>query len=914
MKLTYLLTTADSGAGTERALITQANWFASHGHDAEILSIYKTTGQTVFPTSPGVSVRYLVDATDKPSDLPIGTYAVDRWGPSSYVRREADDQYCAMTDSVVPRAFGELNSDIVVSSTPVLTMLALRFVKDSIPVVCEEHRATPSRSRETYAPLRNHAGELDALVSLTDRSTEWLRNDLGPTAPRLLTIPNAIPDVFYPRTSLSNKLVIAAGRFVGVKNFAAIIRCFGRAAEEHPDWKLRIYGAGPQEQKLRGLVRTLNLENLVEIAPPVPDLLAEWSKASVFAMASRGEGLPLVIQEAAAAGLPLVAYDCDTGPAEIIDDGVNGFLVPDGDESAFTACLSQLMGDAELRERFSESTSIIVERFSPDKVGGLWLDLFTQLREEAAETPSRADRAAKRGAELAASRNEIEDALPASAAEGMVRDADVIPDLVEYLPERQRSKNLELAADLLESSDVPYRWLAGMDRSRHALAIDASDRTKLEDAIGNISDPAVAVHYCVGNSALTVSPWFPGRHQACPQQKDAANVIRLSRVLPDHPGVTFASHFECDIEMWTSLDGVHLEPPRKNRLYDLAERSEFESSDSVTVSDRIYPAFSLATDRLWNVPDFPIDAVYTWVDDTDPVWQEQRAKFQHGSNHEYREEAVSDGRFRNRDELRYSLRSLRMYAPWIRRIYLVTAGQRPGWLLDDVSGLTVVNHADIFVDSAALPTFNSHAIESQLHHIDGLSEHFLYLNDDVLFGRPQFPDQYFLSNGMAKFFPSPTKINNLEVDVPPHLQAGAKTRTLIKADFGHSVTQGMLHTPLAHRKSVLQEMEERYESEFAQTSHARFRSPTDIALLSSFAIYYAYSTQRSVPSVIRSAYLPLGAEDFAERLRSVSRRSYDSISLGEPAEDIAEPTVVDEAVRNFLEEQWPIPSPWEETR
>ncbi|MFD0331960.1 hypothetical protein ACFQZC_36840 [Streptacidiphilus monticola] len=85
--------------------------------------------------------------------------------------------------------------------------------------------------------------------------------------------------------------------------------------------------------------------------------------------------------------------------------------------------------------------------------------------------------------------------------------------------------------------------------------------------------------------------------------------------------------------------------------------------------------------------------------------------------------------------MRYSLRSIHQYAPWVRRIHLVTAGQRPVWLNTDHPDIRVVDHREIFSDPDALPTFNSHAIESQLHHIDGLAEHFLYLNDDVLFGR-----------------------------------------------------------------------------------------------------------------------------------------------------------------------------------
>lgn len=132
---------------------------------------------------------------------------------------------------------------------------------------------------------------------------------------------------------------------------------------------------------------------------------------------------------------------------------------------------------------------------------------------------------------------------------------------------------------------------------------------------------------------------------------------------------------------------------------------------------------------------FPIDVVYTWVDGNDPAWRRRRSAYDGG----YHAESANAARYISRDELRYSLRALEQNAPWVRHVHLVTDGQRPAWLNDSHPRLTVVDHSEIFADPAALPTFNSHAIESRLHHIKGLSEHFLYLNDDMFLGRPVTP-------------------------------------------------------------------------------------------------------------------------------------------------------------------------------
>lgn len=110
--------------------------------------------------------------------------------------------------------------------------------------------------------------------------------------------------------------------------------------------------------------------------------------------------------------------------------------------------------------------------------------------------------------------------------------------------------------------------------------------------------------------------------------------------------------------------------------------------------------------------------------------------------------SVSDSRFTSRDELRFSLRSLEYYASWVRKIFIVTDRQVPSWLDTDDPKITVVDHRDIFSDPSVLPVFNSHAIESQLHHIPGLADHYLYLNDDCFFLRPTGSELFFTANDL----------------------------------------------------------------------------------------------------------------------------------------------------------------------
>ena len=160
----------------------------------------------------------------------------------------------------------------------------------------------------------------------------------------------------------------------------------------------------------------------------------------------------------------------------------------------------------------------------------------------------------------------------------------------------------------------------------------------------------------------------------------------------------------------------------------------------------------------------PIDAVYSWVNGSDPVWQAKKAhwtdKLLKTANKSVPVHAnISDGddtnslnRFRDSEELRYSLRSLEKYAPWLRNIYIVTDNQMPYWLNMENSRLHVIPHSIIFPNKSDLPVFSSPAIESHLHRIPGLSKKFIYFNDDVFLGSPTLPEDFYTLSGAQRLY------------------------------------------------------------------------------------------------------------------------------------------------------------------
>lgn len=141
--------------------------------------------------------------------------------------------------------------------------------------------------------------------------------------------------------------------------------------------------------------------------------------------------------------------------------------------------------------------------------------------------------------------------------------------------------------------------------------------------------------------------------------------------------------------------------------------------------------------------DEPIDIVIPWVDDSDPIWREDRARYM-GEFHENKSNIQHF--FRDWDTLRYVFRSIEKNMPWIRYVHFVTCGHLPKWLNTEAGKLRIHKHADFFAADAALPTFSSRAIEMNLMNIPGLSEKFVYFNDDTVVMQPVVPERFFANN------------------------------------------------------------------------------------------------------------------------------------------------------------------------
>ncbi len=242
---------------------------------------------------------------------------------------------------------------------------------------------------------------------------------------------------------------------------------------------------------------------------------------------------------------------------------------------------------------------------------------------------------------------------------------------------------------------------------------------------------------------------------------------------------------------------------------------------------------------------FDVDFVYTWVDCYDADWNEMYMKHRPRGERD----ATSMSRFYNRNELMFSLRSLEMYAPWVNNIHIVSNCRPPRWLNTEHPSIRWVRHDEIF-DPKYLPTFSSHAIETRLHKIAGLTKHFVYSNDDFLLTRPTHKSDFFESNGICKLkLEDWGSVNgDPEEGEPDYLNGARNCQALIERDFDVSPTQLHTHSPQALRVDILEEMEKRYWPAFERTMAAKFRAVTDVAVSGFFFHHYAYITGRALKS------------------------------------------------------------------
>lgn len=241
-----------------------------------------------------------------------------------------------------------------------------------------------------------------------------------------------------------------------------------------------------------------------------------------------------------------------------------------------------------------------------------------------------------------------------------------------------------------------------------------------------------------------------------------------------------------------------------------------------------------------------IDLVYMWVDGNDPLWRAKKARYAGTEEPGWqRADAAGDCRFVENDELRYSLRSAERFAPWIRRIYIVTDGQTPAWLDASHPRVRIVDHREI-LPADALPVFNSSAIEWALPRIPGLAERFLLANDDTFFGAPVGPEFFFAHDGYPYVRLKRKRVTNDRRSIYSYKLYESQRR--IRELFGKSYALAPHHNIDAYCRDEFLACAEQFRDEAEATMRSRFRRFEDLhrSVVGYFALARGHAHLRRV--------------------------------------------------------------------
>ncbi|NUP01407.1 MAG: glycosyltransferase [Nonomuraea sp.] len=354
MKVSLVLASAYGMRGDVRATLNLATAL-SERHEVEVVSVRRQKEKPFFPVGPKVAMRSVVDARP----------GVRHLLPRGQVR----------TEVALWRMLRGLKADVLITTRPGIGVQAARHApRETLKIAREWGRpAVPGPVKRLYP-------RLDAVVTATESAQEDWARLLG-DGPVVHSVPDALPGGPWPRSRMDNRIVAAGGRWVPVKAYDRLIRAFAIVADKRPDWRLRLYGGGPEERRLRSLVRELDLHNHVYFMGTTPDLAGEFAKASIVANPSRSEDLGMTVLEAMGCGVPVVAFDGARGPREFVATGYNGVLVPESESEAqlFAGALLALIDDERRRRSLAAGALDTAVRHSAEEVAEQWEKLISDL-------------------------------------------------------------------------------------------------------------------------------------------------------------------------------------------------------------------------------------------------------------------------------------------------------------------------------------------------------------------------------------------------------------------------------------------------------------------------------------------------------------------------------------------------------
>ncbi|WP_051935671.1 glycosyltransferase family 4 protein [Deinococcus sp. YIM 77859] len=355
VRLTFLIDSMSARAGMERVTATVSAGLAGQGFDVQILTLRGETSAFELPA--GVQLCSL--------GLPEGPLRM---------RGETLPLMRALRQEVQRR-----RPDVLIVVDTFLSVFAFPALLD-LPVrrVAWEHFNLQTdlgmRSRRLGKWVAAHLGH--GVVTLTERDAQQWRTAFPRASATIQAIPNPLSFAQPPVNPYSpeSRTVLAIGRLDGQKGFDLLLSAWAAAEPTFPEWRLLLYGSGREEERLRQQAAALGLQRW-ELRQPTPAVEQAYRSAGVYVLSSRHEGLPMVLMESQAYGVPAVAFDCPTGPAELLASG-GGVLVEPGNVTQLAGALRELLTDTQARQRMSERAYQGAQRYETERILAQWMALL----------------------------------------------------------------------------------------------------------------------------------------------------------------------------------------------------------------------------------------------------------------------------------------------------------------------------------------------------------------------------------------------------------------------------------------------------------------------------------------------------------------------------------------------------------
>ncbi len=379
MKLLFFIFSL-SGGGAERVTVSLANYWAARGWNI-----------TIVTEASAAHDAYVLEPSITRISLSLARESRNKGGVLLQYYRHVMELRRTLLDTRPDVAVAMMDTACV------RLALAAWGLKDIAPIGSLHSHPPCCHTKPIWKRLQSAAyGQLPAILALTQGTAAWLAQNTN--ARRIEVIPNPqqwplpddMPKIAPDAVCLAGRnLLLAAGRLAPEKGFDLLIDAFAELSQRHPDWDLAIVGEGAERQRLELQISQKGLERRV-LLPGWAGNMADWYKrAQLYVMSSRFEGFGNTLAEAMMYGVPVISFDCETGPRNIIRDGKDGFLVPKEDTLALASALERLMADEGLRMRFGHAAREARDRFALERVAQIWESVFEDLLAKRSRAGSR---------------------------------------------------------------------------------------------------------------------------------------------------------------------------------------------------------------------------------------------------------------------------------------------------------------------------------------------------------------------------------------------------------------------------------------------------------------------------------------------------------------------------------------------